>query len=182
MNAVSSMPALASAAAAAAVTIHPIDAFLNMFNSNPYFIGLMMLLLNLGGRFLGMEVSKGQEKVFQEPWVRRFILFTVLFMGTRNILVALFMTVIVILLLGYLFNENSIFYICGEGKKGAVEAVPLSGLTVEENDILKRLSEKQLRYTAQTPSNADKTNDALEISSEQAYQQNLSFLQTAVTG
>ena len=42
-------------------TLNPIDSLMAIFNTNPYFIGLMMLILNLGGRFLMLEVSKDQD-------------------------------------------------------------------------------------------------------------------------
>jgi hypothetical protein len=85
----------------------PVDALLQIFNTNPYFIGIMMLILNLGGRFISLEVTKKQEQFLQLPWVRRVLIFTVLFVATRNIWVAFWTTVIVVLVLGYLFNENS---------------------------------------------------------------------------
>ena len=87
--------------------LNPIEYFIMNLNTNPYFIGLMMLLLNLGGRFIGMEVSKEQEKVLQQPWIRRALIFTVLFVATRNVLVALIMTIFVLLTVSFLFNENT---------------------------------------------------------------------------
>jgi len=86
---------------------NPIDILMSSINTNPYFIGTMMLLLNLGGRFLSMEVTKGQEKFLSRPDVRRFFLFAVLFVATRNFVIAAGLAIIVIFLLGYLFNENS---------------------------------------------------------------------------
>ena len=84
--------------------MNPIDTILSAFNTNPYFIGIMMLFLNLGGRFLIMEVSKEQERFFQNPWVRRLLIFTVLFVATRNVLVAAVLTLFVVLIIGFLFN------------------------------------------------------------------------------
>ena len=58
-----SLPATLSGSAITAMAIpNPFDAFLNIFNSNPYFIGIMMLILNLGGRFISLEVTKKQEQ------------------------------------------------------------------------------------------------------------------------
>jgi hypothetical protein len=88
-------PAIAMGSTSMAMVINPIEAFFNTFNTNPFFIGVMMLLLNLGGRFLGMEISKNQERFMQHPWVRRFFIFTVLFVATRNILAALFLTILI---------------------------------------------------------------------------------------
>lgn len=137
-------------AAAAPVVINPLEQVFLTLNTNPYFIGLMMLLLNLGGRFIGMEISKEQEKVFTHPWVRRGLIFTVLFVATRNVFVALIMTVFVLLLLSFLFNENSDLYLWGSQKRSE-EGAPSSakeGMTPEETEIFRRLNEKYQRISA----------------------------------
>ncbi len=134
-----------------AIPTNPLEATIAGINTNPYFIGLMMLMLNLGGRFLGLEISKEQEKFLQHPWVRRGLFFTVLFVATRNIMVALVMTIFVVLFVSILFNENSSFYL-GKSIVGSEETVakdegdgPAPGLTPEEQEILRRLTEKQAR-------------------------------------
>ena len=126
----------------------PFEQTILGINSNPYFIGTMMLLLNLGGRFIAMEMTKGQEQFFQNIWVRRLLLFTVVFVGTRNVIVAFWMSLIIILLLGYLFNENSDLCIFGKSLIPTVSSmtpVPQGPLTIDEKDILHRLQEKEKR-------------------------------------
>ncbi len=128
------------------VPVPGIDILVNSMNSNPYFIGVMMLILNLGGRFLSLEVSKGQEKFLSDPMIRRFLLFVVLFVGTRNVIVAAGMTVVIVILLGYLLNENSDLYIFHSTATKKPEKVVDSssfGLSMEEMMILKRLQDKQ---------------------------------------
>ena len=149
-----SLPAaLASQAMPMMVAISPLDAFLQIFNTNPYFIGVMMLILNLGGRFISLEVTKKQEQFLQHPWVRRVLIFTVLFVATRSIWVAFWATVTAVLFLGYLFNENSSLCLFGSG--GAAGASCSTGapgpgeeMTPEEKEILQRLSAKAQRYQA----------------------------------
>jgi len=136
----------APAVAMVATVTNPLDILMSSVNSNPYFIGLMMLLLNLGGRFLSLEISKEQEKILSLPIVRRFFLFAVLFVATRNVIIAAGLTVIVILCLGYLFNENSdlcIWRSCIE-KPAEVKTENFTGLTPEESMIYKRLHDKQM--------------------------------------
>ncbi len=149
-----SLPAALSGQALTALTpISPIDAFLQIFNTNPYFIGIMMLILNLGGRFISLEVTKKQEQFLQLPWVRRILIFTVLFVATRSIWVAFWTTVIVVLLLGYLFNENSALCIFNggiNGSKCADKPNPIDEMTPEEKEILHRLSAKAQRYQSVT--------------------------------
>ena len=150
-------PAIGAVAGALAMT-NPLDILMASVNSNPYFIGLMMLLLNLGGRFLSLEISKEQEKFLSQPIVRRFFLFAVLFVATRNVVIAAGLAVIVILLLGYLFNENSdlcLWKSCiSDPTSSEIKQESFLGLTAEEAMIYKRLQDKQM---------AAKPRDAEEI-------------------
>lgn len=150
-----SLPAaMASQTLPTMVVSSPLDAFLQIFNTNPYFIGVMMLILNLGGRFISLEVTKKQEQFLQLPWVRRVLIFTVIFVATRSIWVAFWATVTAVLFLGYLFNENSSMCLLGSG--GAAGASCAAGqapgpgeeMTPEEKEILQRLSAKAQRYQA----------------------------------
>jgi hypothetical protein len=176
MNAVGATAAVATAQVATVIA-NPLEIFFNSLNTNPYFIGLMMLMLNLGGRFLGMEVTRGQEQFFQQTWIRRFFIFTVLFIATRNVLVALFMSVIMLLLIGYLFNENSDLYLGGKEETFESDdkkpSAPVQTLTSEENEILRRLTDKQKRLAQSTLSD-EKTPT---IKAEDTYMHNLTFLQ-----
>ena len=132
------------------ITENPIEAIIGSLNSNPYFIGSMMLLLNLGGRHLATGLTPEQDKFFQEPWFRRLLIFVVFFIGTRNIISSAFMAIIFILLVGYLFNDTSALYLFKpsiedkkvEEVKKHTTAPVYTGLTPEETDIHKRLTEK----------------------------------------
>jgi hypothetical protein len=75
--------------------------------ANPYVIGVFYMVLNLGGRFLTLELTKRQEWFLSQPIVRPFILFSVLFISTRNFAVALYMTVGILAVLWLFANENS---------------------------------------------------------------------------
>ena len=172
-----SLPAaLAAPALQTVVAMSPLDSILHLFNSNPYFIGLTMLTLNLGGRFIGLEVSKQQEQFLQHPWVRRVLIFIVLFVGTRNVWVAFWATLVVILLLGYLFNENSAMCLFGQGgQAGSTCTDPNQSkelMTMEEREILQRLSAKAQRME---PSSVQKDNEN-DILDTDVYAANLALL------
>ena len=171
-----------------AVAMNPLDGLLQVFNNNPYFIGLMMIILNLGGRFIVMEVSKEQEQIFQHPWVRRFLIFAVLFVATRNIFTALWMTVVVVLVLGYLFNENSSLCLFKGGvagascaaKPGSAGPAPATGgMTPEEMDIWRRLNEKYQRYVGAGKKNEeDKKNG--DVDPKEVYMANMRLIGMSV--
>lgn len=178
-------------AQAMATAMNPIEAAVSIFNSNPYFIGLMMLILNLGGRFLILEVTKEQEQFFQNPWVRRLLIFIVLFVATRNIITAFWLTIIVVLVLGYLFNENSALCVFKAGRSGSKCAKKEGmvggggsggggggggggGLTPDEQDILRKLSEKQMRYA--TTSQKRSVDDDDDVDASDIYMANMELL------
>jgi hypothetical protein len=150
------LPAAATAASiqSAIEVVNPMDELVASVNSSPYFVGTMMLLLNLGGRFLSMEVTPGQEKVLSNPYVRRLLLIVVLFVATRNIVVAVGFGIIVIVLLGYLFNEKSdlcLWKSChkelevSENESG-IEGFKNMELSFEEKQILDILTKKKNLY------------------------------------
>jgi hypothetical protein len=152
-----SFPAAAAASATAIAVTNPLDVLMAGVNSNPYFIGIMMLLLNLGGRFLALEISKEQEKFLSHPVIRRFFLFAVLFVATRNVIIAAGLTVIVIFVLGYLFNENSELClwkscITPQASDAKAGAEGFQGLSAEEAMILRRLQDKQTAAAAASAS------------------------------
>ena len=90
-------------------TMDVLSVVINSLNTNPYFIGTLMLLLNLGGRFLSMELTKKQEEFLQQRWLRPLIFFTVIFVATRNLAVAFWMTLALFMVLWVLANESSPF-------------------------------------------------------------------------
>jgi hypothetical protein len=179
-----SIPATMSAPVALQVMagLNPLDGLLQIFNNNPYFIGLMMILLNLGGRFISLEVTKQQEQFLQLPWVRRILIFTVLFVATRNLWVAFWMTLIVVLFLGYLFNENSA--LCLFGKDGAEGSVCSNSnkkegeMTPEEKEILQRLSSKSQRYQLADKKKEENTEDIVPV--EDIYLANLKLVSSPI--
>ena len=89
--------------------LDPISSTILAVNTNPYVVGVFMLLLNLGGRFLSLELTKKQEAFLQAAWVRPMIFFTVIFMATRNVVVAFWVTLLFFFIIWVVANENSPF-------------------------------------------------------------------------
>lgn len=80
---------------------------LDPLNQNKIFIGVSMLLLNLGSRFLIEELSETQEDLFNNKIFRRIILFCVIFIATKDIKTSIMLTAAFIVFVQGLFNENS---------------------------------------------------------------------------
>jgi hypothetical protein len=90
-------------------SLDPLSVMIMTLNANPYMIGALMLVLNLGGRFLSLELTKKQEAFLQASWVRPFIFFTLIFISTRNIVAAFWVTILFFFVIWVVVNENSKF-------------------------------------------------------------------------
>jgi hypothetical protein len=134
-----------AAATIATAAMNPIEGFFASLNTNTYFIGLMMLILNLGGRHLATSLTAEQDKFLQNPWLRRILLFVVIFVATRNVFTAFWLSISIIVLLAYLTNESSRLYIFGRPKDPVVDPVP-EGLNADEGEIFKKLNDKMKRH------------------------------------
>ena len=103
-------------------------------SSNKYIIGLMILLINLGARYIGNELNEFSHKVLNHKFARRFLIFLVIWMGCRDLVVSLIITTCFIVLSHTLLNEQSIYCILPIDKPSPVSK--------EEYDIAKQMIEK----------------------------------------
>jgi len=83
------------------------DVMSRFTDSNKFFLGLTMVLFNLGSKYIVMDLSKSHEAFLKSTFIRRTTLFCMFFVATRDLYTSLVMTsVFIILALGF-FNENS---------------------------------------------------------------------------
>ena len=76
-----------------------------------------MLIMNVGSKYISIELSKTQENYIKYSLGRQILIFAVLWMGTRDIVTALILTIAFILFADYLFNEHSQYCIIPEKYK-----------------------------------------------------------------
>jgi hypothetical protein len=113
---------------------------LNSLNTNVYFAGLMMLFLNVGSRYVTIELSKTQKELLHSTMAKQVIIFTMAWVATRDIITALILTAVFHILVAHLFNEDSRFCIMPERLKH------LENLIDENNDGI--ISEDEIRRAA----------------------------------
>jgi len=78
----------------------------NWLNTNKYFAGLMIVLLNIGSKYNTIELSKSQQNFFKSEKFRYILIFAMLWSATRDIKTSIVLTVFVHVFTAYLFNEN----------------------------------------------------------------------------
>lgn len=72
--------------------------FLDVLQEDKIFLGLAILLSNVGGRYITMELGEKEEKILQSPFFRRLILFLMIFVATKDFTVSVVITLIYLLL------------------------------------------------------------------------------------
>lgn len=82
---------------------------INALGSSPFFIGVMMLLLNVGSRFISHELSHDDKEYQQNILFRRLAIFAACFVGTRDIVVSILLTAGFVILAGGLFRGKGPF-------------------------------------------------------------------------
>ena len=87
-----------------------IDNILINLSNNKLFCGCLMLLTNLGGKYLALELPTNIEKIFTSNFILRYlVLFSIFFMATRDIKTSLLLSLLFFIILKYFINEKSTF-------------------------------------------------------------------------
>ena len=84
---------------------------LKTLNNSKFFAGVVMIMLNIGSKYVTIELSKNQEQYLKNNIGRQLLIFAISWMGSRDILIALALTAIFTVLTDHLFNEKSSFCI-----------------------------------------------------------------------
>jgi len=88
--------------------------YINRINNSKFLAGIVMLLLNVGSKYIEIGLSKTQEQALRNGLGRELLIFSVLFMGTHDIVISILMTAAFIILSSYLFNEKSKYCIISQ--------------------------------------------------------------------
>ena len=107
---------------------------LDKINDNKYFAGIAMLILNIGTKYITIELSDTQDDFLKNVIIRRLGLFTIFWFGTKDILVSLILTGIFVIFVSNMFNENSKYCILKKNKQRTI--------TDEEYEKYKKLIKK----------------------------------------
>ena len=79
---------------------------INDLNTNKLLAGLVMIAMNIGSRYIDLKLTKGQELLLKNI-AREVLIFTIVFINTKDIVSSIIITVIFIILANFLLNEES---------------------------------------------------------------------------
>jgi len=76
-------------------------------NNSKFFAGVIMILLNVGSKFISIQFSKSTEEYMKFSLSKQLLVFSMAWMGTRDIYISLGLTAVFTILSDHLFNEES---------------------------------------------------------------------------
>ena len=81
------------------------DSF-SCINENKYIIGLTMIMLNIGARFIIDELDDDLRKIISNTIVRRVVIFCSFFMATKDLFTAVVLTIIFVIFINEVFAKE----------------------------------------------------------------------------
>ena len=91
-----------------------IHQHISYLNNSKFFAGVIMILLNVGSKFIPIQFSRSTEEYLKMSVTKQLLVFAMAWMGTRDIYASLVLTAVFTILSDNLFNEDSKFCIVPE--------------------------------------------------------------------
>jgi uncharacterized membrane protein len=127
-----------------------LDNTVQTLNKSKVFAGLMIITLNIASRFVTIKMSKTMQSYLKFTFSRYILIFAISWMGTRDIYIALTITLLFIVLFEYLLDEESDFYVFSEEFKDYQKA------KAEDEEDEKEVSDEDLKKAEKTIERAKK--------------------------
>ena len=80
-------------------------------NDSKIFAGLMIITLNIASKFATIKLGKTAEMYLKYTFSKQILVFAIAWMGTRDIYIALVLTILFIIIFDFLLNDMSQFCI-----------------------------------------------------------------------
>jgi hypothetical protein len=101
--------------------IEHVHRAVGFLNTNTMFAGIMMLLLNVGSRFITHEFSDDDKEYRQNILIRRICIFAVCFIGTKDVLTSIILTA------GFIIISSGLFRGKGETSREGMATLSQAG-------------------------------------------------------
>jgi hypothetical protein len=113
------------------------DNLLISLSNSKIFTGALMLLTNIGGKYLSLEIPPNIDKLFTHHYILRyFVLFSIFFMATRDVKISLVLSLLFFIIIRYFINEKSSFCLFSDDKNVTKEEYE------KAKEVIKKFNEK----------------------------------------
>jgi hypothetical protein len=133
-------------------------------NDSKIFAGLMIITLNIASKFATLKLGKTAEMYLKYTFSKQILVFAIAWMGTRDIYIALTLTIIFIILFDFLLNDESSFCILPQDFK---EFYDNMDAVISQEDYIKAKTtvDKYVEQKENMASYANKSKSVADVSS-----------------
>lgn len=86
---------------------HYLRNYMGPINDSKIFAGMMIITLNIGSKYVNLRLPKPIEGYLKFTFSRNILVFAICWMGTRDILTALLITLLFIVIMDFVLNDES---------------------------------------------------------------------------
>ena len=94
-----------------------IDNIINNINQSKIFAGLALLMLNVGSKHIDISLTPAQQAIFKNSITKQVLIFSIVWVGSRDVYTALLITSTYVLITEILLNGKSNFSVLPEKLK-----------------------------------------------------------------
>jgi hypothetical protein len=77
--------------------------------TNKIFIGMCMIFMNMGSKYVFADLSSSQEAFLKTTLVKKFVIFCIFFVATRDLMVSCILTFAFVIVIYFILNDTSRF-------------------------------------------------------------------------
>ena len=138
-----------------ALAIHNIVTSLKGLNDSKFFMGAVMIMMNIASKHINIELTPSQTKYLKNNIARQLLIFAIAWSATKDIFIALVITAVFHILAMHLLNEDSKFCIIPNAWRQFENILDIDGdgeVSDEEikkaKEVLEKARKKELKREA----------------------------------
>ena len=123
-----------------------LDLIAAFLNSSKFFAACVMLIMNIGGRYISKDIPDYIFNIFEYPMARALIVFSIAFIASRDVKISLIISLFFIVVFKYLLDDTSNVFILPKPIRQALDTNKDGKISESE---LKHASEVIEKYRRQ---------------------------------
>ena len=138
-----------------ASVVHNVLSNLRNLSDSKFFMGAVMILMNVASKHINIDLTPSQKKYFQNNVARQLLIFAIAWTATKDIIISLIITAVFHILATHLLNEESSYCIIPNAWRNFEKILDQDGdgeITEEEikkaKEVLEKARKKEIKREA----------------------------------
>ncbi len=138
--------------------LNDMNDMVNKLNRNTFFAGFIMIILNIGSRHVDLNLGESVEMFIKRNITREILIFAIFWMGTRDIITALILTIVFVVITQFFMNTSSSMCMLSEEYRRLKIDTNLDGIISDEEINKAMLTLERAKKQKENQRNIDLVN------------------------